>query len=288
MELSKQDITNPDLWKRIIISENKKSTNKKCLTAGCWDRAAEGYDDLDACRDYSAQVESVINTLKSYGILDNESSVIDVACGTGTYAVGMAKYCRSVTCLDISQRMLEKLEEKRKRSKLSNIEIINADWHKFETDKSYDLVFCSMSPLLRDPANIDAFLNLSNRYAAFVTWAGIRENTVLSYLGKKILGRVPGRDTSDMNLIFNYIYSLGYAPDLKFFRGCWEKKRETDKQISHIIWRLEMYRPLEEHEKEIVSNYVRERSENGFMTTATRVRTVLMIIDRQADIFDCD
>ena len=288
MELSKQDITNPDLWKRIISNDNEKSISKKCLTAQCWDKAAEGYDDLDTCRDYRVQVDSVINTLKSYGILNEESSVIDIACGTGTYAIGMAKFCRSVTCLDISSGMLEKLEEKRKKSKLANIEIINEDWHEFKPVTSYDLVFCSMSPLLRQPENIDAFINLSKRYVAFVTWAGIRENTVLSYLGKEILGRVPGKHTSDMNLIFNYLYSLGHAPDLKFFRGCWEKKRKTEKQIKNLIWRLEMYRPLEDHEKKLVADYVMERSENGLMTLKTKVRTVLMIIDREADSFTCN
>ena len=284
---AKCQISSPEFWKIISEEQAGGSVNKKCMTAECWDRAAESYDDLDSCRDYITQVESVVKILRDTGVLTADSDVIDVACGTGTYAVRMAPYCRSVTCLDISGKMLEKLRSKREKAGITNIETIQGDWHEFSTDRKFDLVFCSMSPLLRTMANVDRLLDLSARHVAFVTWAGIRDNLVLTELGMKLLGRKPGRHTSDMNIIFNYLYTLGLAPELRFFRGCWEKRRSVKKQIRNLIWRLEMYRPLDDAERDYIASYVKEHEESGMMTVTTRVRTVLMMVDKEAENFRC-
>ncbi len=284
----KCEVPSADFWKSLADKMSGSSVNRKCMTAECWDRAADGYDDLDQCRDYINQVESVVSILKDSGLLNKETHVIDIACGTGTYAVRMAPFCRSVTCLDISGRMLEKLREKKQLAGLDNIELIHGDWHEFSTDRKFDLVFCSMSPLLRTMDNVDRFFEYSCRHVAFVTWAGIRENTILMELGARLLGRRPGSHTSDMNVIFNYLYALGYAPELRFFRGCWEKSRSVEKQIKNLIWRLEMYRPLDDVEKDFIRSYVMERSENGMMTVTTKVRTVLMMVDKEAERFSCE
>ncbi len=285
--MTKPRITSPDFWKALADDQSRSSANKKCMTAECWDKAAEGYDDLDACHDYMAQVNGVVNILKEAQILTSQCNMLDIACGTGTYAVRMAPFCKKITCVDISGRMLDKLREKKEMAGIENIELIQADWHKFSTERRFDLVFCSMSPLLKDMNNVDRFIGYSKRYVAFVTWAGIRENMILSELGTKILNRKPGKHLSDMNILFNYLYARGYAPELHFFRGCWKKKRSVEKQIKNLIWRLEMYRTLDQKEKEYVASYVRERAENGMMTITTRVRTVLMIIDQEAETFTC-
>ncbi len=286
MNKIKQDITSPDFWKHLASTSKGNKVNRKCMTASCWDRAADDYDDLESCRDYLNQVESVVTILKESGALNESASVIDIACGTGTYAVRFARLCRSILCVDISSRMLEKLQAKCSDLGIKNIETVQSDWHAFTPEK-YDLVFCSMSPLLKDMDTVDSFIDCSRRYVALVTWAGIRENEALNELGSKILGRRPGKHASDMNVLFNYLYSKGFAPELHFFRGCWEKRRSVSKQIKNLIWRLEMYRPLDEPEKKMVEEYVKERAKDGMMTVTSRVRTVLMLIDKQADVFQC-
>ena len=285
--ITHSDLSSPEFWKEVAASGKGEKVNRKCMTAQCWDRAAEDYDDLESCRDYLSQVESVVTILGEYGAVRPGSSVIDIACGTGTYAVRFAPNAGEILCVDISSRMLQRLEAKKEEMGLGNIKCIQADWHSFSTDRKFDLVFCSMSPLLRSMDNVDRFLELSDRFAAFVTWAGVRENSALNELGTKILGRKPGRHTSDMNIIFNYLYAKGLAPDLHFFRGCWEKRRSVEKQIKNLVWRLEMYRPLDESEKELVADYVRQRSEDGMMSVVSRVRTVLMVVDKEAEEFRC-
>jgi len=278
----------PAFWEEYAEGLQKGPVNKRCMKPGTWDKAAATYDDLDRCPDYRRQVTAVLDILQQKGALDKENIVMDIACGTGTYAVKMATKCKKVVCLDISRGMLEKLKEKAQKLCLSNMEIVQADWHGFDTEERYDLVFVSMTPLLRSPDNIKGFLELSSRFLAIVTWAGVRENQLLQELYREIMGKELVQKGHDMIFPFNYLYSLGYAPHLTFFNGCWERIRPMDRQAENVIWRLELYRKLTGEEKEKVKARLESLAdENGYVSVATKVRTCLMIVDKRELEFSC-
>ncbi len=278
----------PAFWEEYAKDLQKGPVNKKCMKPDTWDKAAATYDDLDRCADYRNQVNAVIDILQQKGALDKENFIIDIACGTGTYAVKMATKSNKVVCLDISSGMLQKLREKAEKLQLSNIEILQQDWHEFHANDKYDLVFVSMTPLLRSPENIRRFLDLSRRFLSIVTWAGVRENQLLKELYREIMGKDLKQHGHDMILPFNYIYSLGYAPHLTFFNGCWERLRPARTQAENFIWRLELYRPLAREEKELVINRVESLADSdGMVSVTTRVRTCLMLIDKKEIEFSC-
>ncbi len=279
----------PAFWEEYAKGLQKGPVNRKCMKPDTWDRAAATYDDLDKCPDYRRQVATVLDILQQKGALDKENVVIDIACGTGTYAVKMATKCKKVVCLDISSGMLKKLHEKARKLQLSNIETIQADWHAYDTSERFDTVFVSMTPLLRSADNIKRFLELSRRFVAIVTWAGIRENQLLKELYQDIMGKELVQKGHDMIFPFNYLYSLGYAPHLTFFNGCWQRVRPVEAQVENLIWRLELYRELSDEEKKKVRAKVESLSDQkGLVSVTTRVRTCLMIIDKKELEFACD
>ncbi len=287
MKANEIDLKNPEFWEKYSSQLQKGPVNTKCLKPETWDRVAETYDDLDACPDYMEQVDAVVDMLKSRA-LTPESTVLDVACGTGTYAVRMAPYCRRVTALDISCGMLNQLKKKAEAAGLTNIEIVQKDWFHYQPKERFDLVFVSMTPLTRSTDNLKRMLHLSRRFFGLVTWAGIRENLLLKEMYEQIMGRPLKQKGMDIVLPFNYIYSLGYAPEIRFFRGCWERRRGVDQQTDNLIWRLELYRELTRQEKELVRQKVSELAdENGMVTVKTRVRTCFMLIDKEAEGFSC-
>ncbi len=280
----------PEFWERLSKTRCDDSINKKCLKPETWDKAAATYDDLEKCKDYQSQVTEIINILQQKTALDKENVVADVACGTGTYAVRMAPFCKKVTCIDISRGMLAKLEEKCRRFSLSNIEIVNKDWQSFVPEEDFDLVFCSMTPLLRDSANIRKIVASSRRFIGIVTWAGVRRNRLLAELSRKILGKEMDQKGQDITITFNYLYSLGLAPSLTFFTGCWEKIRPAEKQVENLIWRLEMKRPLTEAEKKEVRTKVASLAdEKGLVKVVSTVRTCFMLVDKRQskDAINC-
>jgi SAM-dependent methyltransferase len=280
--------TSPEFWREYARGASENPVAQRSLDAGCWDRAAATYDDLESCRDYTYQVGSVISSLVERGAVRPGGTVLDVACGTGTYAVRMAPHCSEVVCLDISSGMIEKLREKKRLLGIENITAVKADWLTYRPDKKFDLVFTSMTPLFRSMDNVDRMLEASGRFLAIVSWAGVRENEILNAIARELLGEALHGRGADIVVIFNYLYSLGLAPDLRFFHGCWERTRAVEEQTESLLRRLELRRPLlTGEERNYVEETVRALAENGLVTLKTRVRTAFMFVDKEAGSFPC-
>ncbi|MCK4604210.1 MAG: class I SAM-dependent methyltransferase [Deltaproteobacteria bacterium] len=274
--------SSPEFWREYAQTLCRSPETGRALDGRFWDKAAATYDDLEFCHDYMHQVETVVSTLLEKGAIRPDHRVLDIACGTGTYSVRMAPHCQKVVGLDISKDMLEKLEEKKRLLKLRNIQTVRADWHKYYTDQKFDLVFVSMTPLLRSMDNIDRMLETSKKFLAIVSWAGVKENALFNSLFKELMGSSPYHHRSDIIVPFNYLYAKGLAPDLSFFNGCWKRTRSVTKQADSLIWQLELQRSLKSDEKEYVKKKVESLAKDGIITVKTRTRTGFMLVDKEA------
>jgi 2-polyprenyl-3-methyl-5-hydroxy-6-metoxy-1,4-benzoquinol methylase len=65
--------------------------------------------------------------------------ILDLGCGTGRYAVPLAKKGAIVTGVDFSQEMLKKAKERAKQTEV-NLELIQADIIKYSSNKKFDLI----------------------------------------------------------------------------------------------------------------------------------------------------
>jgi ubiquinone/menaquinone biosynthesis C-methylase UbiE len=272
------NLTSPEFWKGLVKKKARHGNVDK--GADCWDRAAATYDDLEACSDYLSQLNTIISTLLKAGALHADARVLDVACGTGNYGIRMAPHCLEYTGLDISRSMLDQFEAKIQRYNLRNIHIIHADWLQQKLQDRFDLVFCSLSPILRYMENIDTLLDASKRFVAIVSWAGVKDNSLSARISQRIFGQPDRRSCMDVLTLFNYLYTLGYAPDLRFFHGNWQRTRKIAEQIESISWQMEMKRPLTPEEKSIISEEVESEGKDGYVSVATRVRLAFLLLDK--------
>jgi len=77
-----------------------------------------GYDaQHEGFRDYEGEAEKIVAALG----LSEESTVLDMGCGTGGLSVGLARRCRHVYAVDVSQAMLDVLAGKLEALGLSNV-----------------------------------------------------------------------------------------------------------------------------------------------------------------------
>ncbi len=277
----------PEFWRDYASSALGDGSRSPAFSGEIWDRAARDYDDLEACHDYMQQVECVLASLRACGAVAPEKTVLDIACGTGAYALRMAPFCRSVTALDISSAMLQRLEKKRRGLGIVNIQMVTADWRDYTPAERFDLVFVSLTPLLRSLNEIDRMLDASRRFFAIVSWAGVKKNVLHEEIAREVLGSAPERHRVDVMIPFNYLYARGYAPDLRFFHGCWERTRPWQRQAENLLWQMEMRRPLTDAEKGAVQEAVRTRAVDGMITVRTQVRTAFLLVDKEAGTGPC-
>jgi SAM-dependent methyltransferase len=282
------NIKDPEFWRQISKNRDKQcpgeANNFSCAPKReFWDNMAKCYDDLENCGSYLDMVNDIIEHLKKSGAVGKDKTILDVGCGTGNYSIRFSSVCKEVTGLDISDKMLEECREKIKKKSIENVKVINNDWWCFDIkqnnfENNFDLVFASMTPLTRDPFMIDKMLQCSRGFMGIVGWAGGKSNQLIEEISLELWGKSRIKPP-DMVIMFNYLYSLGYAPELKFFWGKWEKTKDTNDQIEYIIKFLENTKKLDDNEKKFINEKVKKLDLNGKITSHTDVRIAFMLID---------
>jgi len=277
------DPLDPKLWEEYLASFSKRCKSDAQKQAKIWDKAAKDYDGLELSGSYNFQVEEILKELQEAGALKSKYRVIDVACGTGIYALRMSPFVDEIDCIDVSKMMLQRLKEKAQVLGINNINTILADWFHFNPSKKYELVFASMTPILRGKESLDKLLDISKRFLAIVFWAGVRQNILLSHLYQHILGEKYNKKSLDIVPIFNYYCSLGYRPRLRFFRGCWIREKDIEEAFEALRWRLEFRRPLKKEELKILKDEIEKAVTNNKIILKTRVRIGFILLDKKLE-----
>jgi SAM-dependent methyltransferase len=91
-----------------------------------------------------------VETANRRMILDfipEDSTVLDVCCGTGRLALDLAGKCRHVTGVDISRRMLDFSQKQKKRRGIKNLDIVFGDSTRLKqyVDRFYDVAVISLA-----------------------------------------------------------------------------------------------------------------------------------------------
>ena len=96
----------------------------------------EAYDRSMSWRDVAGETEHILDVL---GITP-ESTILEIGCGTGEFAIGAAARCARVYAADISERMLEYARQKAESRGVHNVEFMRAGFLAFELDEPVDAV----------------------------------------------------------------------------------------------------------------------------------------------------
>jgi len=84
-----------------------------------WTRRAASWDH-GACS--NPGLVKVVERVLSEADPCPETSAVDLGCGSGQVTLALAKHCRTVLGVDVSQEMIDLLQDKAKRDGISNIE----------------------------------------------------------------------------------------------------------------------------------------------------------------------
>ena len=82
--------------------------------------------------------------IKEKKLLNENSKVLDIGCGTGRHLLEFSKFTSYVTGTDISSKMLDYAKEKLKN--VREAKFVHGNWMKnFTKEKEFDLVFASIA-----------------------------------------------------------------------------------------------------------------------------------------------
>ena len=98
------------------------------------------------------------------------------------------------------------------------------------------------------------------------------------------MGHAPKTPKSDITVVFGYLYSQGYSPEIEYFTGTWHRTYELERQFKRIVWRLEFERDLTIDEKAVIRKELEKISKDGYVTLETKVRTGMILIDKNLKV----
>lgn len=147
-----------------------------------WDTMAKRYPRFND-ESMSKDVNRILSWCQEHNLTFNEKRVLDIGAGTGAIAIPLAQLGAHITAMDISQGMLDALNEDAKTHHLaSHITTHQSDWDSFVIEEPFDIVIASMTPAISDLEKIDKMLNASNGFGVYVGWGKYRNNKLVTAL----------------------------------------------------------------------------------------------------------
>ena len=92
----------------------------------------------------------------------SDKEILDFGGGTGLLTLPLAKQAKSVTLVDISEKMLEQARLKAEQQEIKNIQFLEQDLLKNPLEQEFDLIV--VSRVLHHMPDLDATLSLFHQY----------------------------------------------------------------------------------------------------------------------------
>jgi ubiquinone/menaquinone biosynthesis C-methylase UbiE len=99
----------------------------------------DNYDArMESFRDHEKEVREFLDKLN---VPDTEElTLIDIGCGTGSFAVHASQYFRKIYAVDVSREMLDAASSKAESGNIDNIEFCNSGFLHFQPPEMADMV----------------------------------------------------------------------------------------------------------------------------------------------------
>lgn len=214
--------------------------------------------------------DPLLDLLGEQEMVGPNKSVLDIGCGTGTYALALANEVRMVVATDFSQEMLQIAEERRAELGIENVEFVEADWHTLNVgdygwEKSFDLALANMSPAVQSAQTLDK-MNQTSRGWCVLTRAVRRTDPVSDQI-KKMLNIRGGVENGDDDFLyaFEMLCRQGYEPQVDYRSDVWRIRKTLEEASLLYLNRMRSYRTLTEDEENVVLQFLKSQMEYGLV-----------------------
>ena len=251
--------------------------NQQDKYSAFWDRMAAHYPDPLDTKTLS-DTNEIISIVKDRGVEIDRSKVLDIGCGTGTYTLPLAGNAESVTALDDSEVMIERLVSSISRSGIRNVYPVKSSWkdiditgHGFE--KAFDIVWASMTPAVRTRQDLDKMEWCSKKWCVYIGWGGKRENRLMEEVfglhGLKY-GPPPGVEGT-----YNIIVRAGRTPSLDYFETQWDWTGSADEAMEDVECFIEMQggKP----DRSLIETVIGRHEQNGMVSHTTIAKEGIIV-----------
>jgi len=255
----------------IIMSMIATAKNKKLY----WNSRALSYP-----RPFEPSVirktRAKIKYLRECGIDFNGKDLLDIGCGSGIYALALARRCKSVTGIDSSKAMLANYISEAKDKNITNASCLEEEWGKVPEEKiikKFDIVLASMTAAVQTYDEVMKMEKAAREWCVYIGWAGERHNALLEKIynhhGVKYLPP-PGAEN-----ITSALDRAGHRYEIRFLYDAWFKIKTVDDTLADLAVNIKVNDGI--FDEEWTRKFLESKAVNGMVRQKTRVRKAVMI-----------
>lgn len=186
-----------------------------------WDERADRFNEHQK-KSVSGLFLEVLRVLGERNLL-KDAKILDIAGGSGRYALPFAKEAREVVMTDISGRMLEHAANNAAEAGLSNLRFEKADWADIDLEErdwtdAFDLVFASMSPPLRSDEGLRKMIRAGKKHG-FIHQIFVDTDSIALFLEEQLGIRRefdPHNDRPCVERFFRLLWEEGLDPTVQY------------------------------------------------------------------------
>lgn len=234
------NIFTPEFW----INEWEKdktsdtySVHKGFATPEYWDRAADSYNRSRKER-RNRKVEKTLDRFREKGVLFRDMRVLEIGCGTGDLALGLARNGARVTALDFSSGMLDRFRQEIPGDLAGRINLLCEDWHALDIaekgwEGQFDLAVAFMSPGVASSRAFNKMMACAARGCAVRGWASKKPDPVMAAIWERIMDRPLEDKPQSILFKINLLFSMGLFPDIWFDVMEWDQTATVEREIEN-------------------------------------------------------
>ena len=243
-----------------------------------WDNRADEFNKLVSQGGPDERILKIVEFLSDRNLLSETSSVLDIGCGPGRFAVEFAKQSTEVTGLDISEKMLAYAAKNSEAENLTNTSFKNLNWDEVDLEdfgwkKRFDLVTAINSPGIHDLITLEKMISASKGYC-FLSNFVERSDSVQDILRTEILKLEEVRFYSNtVYSIFNILWLTGYYPVITYVDTDRETVRMLEEACVYYGTLFETENNSDDEKSRLIRRYLEGISLNGYVIEKVRTKT---------------
>lgn len=211
----------------------------------------------------------VFKLIKERHILNADSKVLDIGCGTGRHLLEFSKYTQHLTGIDISSKMLAYAKEK--LAHIPQAHLVHGNWTEiFTRENEFDLAFACMTPAVSSVEHLRRMSMISKKcmLERFVYQKDCIQEEIEQLIGRKLFN-LPHNDKDYVYGVWNILWHSGYFPQVFF-----DTREDTE---THAVEDYTRGIKCNDEEKAAIVNLVAAKATDGTVTATERVTKAVVL-----------
>lgn len=235
-----------------------------------WDDIALWYSGAQQ----GPMVGEVVEHLRSKGILGKDSTVLELGCGPGTYSLRISPLVKSMTCLDTSQPMLDRLASSARDLGLSNMSTVRSEFEGYRPKGKFSFVLSSLCPGTGSEAGLKLMTSWAEMSCAHVMWVRNGWDDLHAGIWKR-MGKDYSFEGRSSNVVVETLERMGHVPEVREFEAAIEVVKPMEEAVAEMTRDFLPYGRSEEAGP-AVREVLNEMCENGLFhySSINRLRCV--------------